>query len=312
VRFPALLSLLLALAVAGCSLIFATGELRGAPEGGTDAAPEAHEAGSDAGAGDGACSDDTPFAVVTKLEEIATPVREGLPRLLPDELTIYFQRESAPNGRIEMFVARRASRSAKFDPPTLVAELDSAFDDTAPAPTADGLTMYFASNRDTDGGLAHLYRTGRPAVQDPFGLILPVTATLADAAFEEKTPFVSAGGGELFYATDRDSDAGLGLWSARVLGTSGVQAPAPLGLPYPSATPVLTADGRTLYFSLANQIYFAPRLQDGGFDTPTPAPGLGSSAADRPGWISPDRCRLYFGRNADALNSDLFVAERSP
>lgn len=285
-----------------------------------DAAPDAPDAAvpdgaSDAAAdADGACTDDAPFSRVARLDALAGPTREGHPRLLPDERTIYFQRAKTNDPAaldFDLWVATRGSRQDPFGAPLLVTELETARDEAAPATTADGLTLYFASNRDGDGGLMHLFRTGRPATTDPFGLVQLVPATTGDGLANETNPAVDPLGRELFYASDRGSDAGLALWSARVAGGV-VQVPSPVGLPSPAASPALSADGLSLYFTFATQIYYARRDADGGFGAPVPAPGLASSASDRPGWISPDRCRLYFARNADAQNSDIFVAERDP
>ena len=61
----------------------------------------------------------------------------------------------------DIWVARRGSTADPFGAPALVTELASTADDTTPEVSADGLTMYFSSDRSSAGD-RDIYITTRP------------------------------------------------------------------------------------------------------------------------------------------------------
>ena len=98
------------------------------------------------GSNAGICHTGT-FGNPTLLATIATGSEEANPSLSPDELTMYFSSNRIGGQQRAIWMTTRASRSADFGAPTLVAELDSAADDRDPEISDDGLTIYWASTR---------------------------------------------------------------------------------------------------------------------------------------------------------------------
>jgi Tol biopolymer transport system component len=81
---------------------------------------------------------------------------EGNPMLTSDKLTVYFDSNRTGDG--ELFVATRASDTAAFGAPSVIAELSSTSADTDPWISPDSRTMLFTSNRD---GTQRLWQTTR-------------------------------------------------------------------------------------------------------------------------------------------------------
>jgi RHS repeat-associated protein len=112
----------------------------------------------------------TKLAVVNTLDDWA---EERRPLLTPDQLTLYFHSDrEGGNGDFDgdIFIARRTSTTQAsgapqdFGAPTLVDGLNSSSRDFPVALSKDSCTLYFASNRDTGGGISSpfkLYRASR-------------------------------------------------------------------------------------------------------------------------------------------------------
>ena len=143
------------------------------------------------------------FGAARPLTELNSASGEFLPRLSPDELTIVFTSQRAGGqGATDIWQARRSSVSAPFSAPTNVAELNTASDDTGPLLSANGLTIYFASNRAGGMGRLDLWRATRTSVDQPFGPAenLPVMNSPSD----ELDIALSSNERELLLSSDRD------------------------------------------------------------------------------------------------------------
>ena len=93
-------------------------------------------------------------------------------------------------------------------------------------------------------------------------------------------------------------------------------APQPIAEIAPSSlNPVVTADGLSMYFSqhdpsTNDDIVVSVRPNPSApWGPPSVVAGVNTSATDRPGWVSQDRCRLYLTRNV-ASDTNIFVATR--
>jgi Tol biopolymer transport system component len=99
---------------------------------------------------------DAPFEQTdtTLVDAVNQPTTiERNPTISPDGLELYFESDRGNGNRI--YVATRTSADQPFGPPADVAELNSVGNSNKdPALSADGRTIYFASNRNgTEGGL---------------------------------------------------------------------------------------------------------------------------------------------------------------
>lgn len=85
--------------------------------------------------------------------------------------------------------------------------------DTSPVITPDELVLYFASDRDSDGGTnLDIYVAKRAKNTDPFGTPTRVAGLSTDA--DELPGYVSADGCRLYLTRDDGSSGGLNLYSA--------------------------------------------------------------------------------------------------
>lgn len=100
-----------------------------------------------------------PFPAPAPIAELDSPADECDPHL-PDPLTMYFTRNVAARSLdLDLYVTRRASIGAPWDPPTRIDELSQPETrDSDPWVSADQSVMYFSSNR---SGADRLYMSRR-------------------------------------------------------------------------------------------------------------------------------------------------------
>ena len=80
------------------------------------------------------------------VSELSVPAKTDNPTLTADMLEIFFTSER-DGGPADIFVAKRSKRSARFGAPQRVDALSAAGVETSPAVSADGLTLWLASDR---------------------------------------------------------------------------------------------------------------------------------------------------------------------
>jgi len=272
-----------------------------------------NDAGKDVG-----CATVNPFtfdpAKQQQFVNVSTSAIEHGPRLSVDELTLVFYATlvpGAPPGHT-IYVASRALKSDPFSAASPMA-VNSNAADRSPMLSADGLSLYFASDRDPT---SEIYLATRASTNDPFGNAFPLTAVNTTA--NEGDPFLSFDGQELFLSRQSGADnpeiyrairSGAGFGGASLVAE--LSDPAAF-----DRNPVLSADGLNIYFASNRvalgdeRIWMATRpTKSSAFGAPTPI-GIDGS----PGWISPDNCRLYFSAElaGGAGFTDIYVAERAP
>jgi hypothetical protein len=106
-----------------------------------------------------------------------------------------------------------ASGGFDWSPPlSLGSDVNSAFEDTAPHLSSDGLALYFSSTRPESQGLEDLWVSRRPNRHAPWGPAAnlgPAINTLAN----ERSPALSRNRRLLFFATDRAGGlGGFDIW----------------------------------------------------------------------------------------------------
>jgi hypothetical protein len=126
-----------------------------------------------------------------------------------------------------------ASRGFDWSPPLNIgAEVNSAFEDTSPHLSSDGLALYFSSTRPESLGLEDLWVSTRPDRLAPWGAPANLGAAINTPA-NERSPALSRNRRLLFFATDRAG--GLGgfdiwmSWRPDPADDFGWQAPVNLG-----------------------------------------------------------------------------------
>jgi Tol biopolymer transport system component len=270
------------------------------------------------------CDVSKPFGAPVLLTDLNSAQNDDYVWLPADELTVYVGSERTGGlGAADLWIATRASASAAFGTLTDITSLDSTAYDERPSLTADGLAIFFDSNRGTDGHY-DIYIATRADVSADFGPPSPVTAINAANA-NDQSPTISADGTVLYFMSDRAGGAGgFDLYRATRANTS-----TPFGTPTAVAElnsanndedPVVSADGLTIFFESDRaggpgslDILKATRATTSdGFGTPVLVTELNTPTGDWVTWLSADGCRLYGGNNATnaAGKDDLWLATR--
>jgi Tol biopolymer transport system component len=152
-----------------------------ADAGGADAG-DADSGYADAGDADGIAEVWVPFGAIAPHPAFANVCVGGVglcasqadPTLTADELELYFS--SNPNTDNDIWLVKRASSTEPWGTPAKVDELSSTSLDETPEVSADGLTIYFASER--PGGVTpgrRLWVSHRGKRSDTWGKPTPVT-----------------------------------------------------------------------------------------------------------------------------------------
>ena len=126
--------------------------------------------------------------------------------------------------------------------------------DGGPDTSADGLTLYFVSDRRRGFGGSDLWVARRTSATDPWSTPLNLGPRV-NSEYMDASPSLSPDGLELYFDSSRPG--GLGDWDLWVARRASLSAPweppANLGSPFNSVqgdgTPQLSRDGRTLFFS---------------------------------------------------------------
>jgi Tol biopolymer transport system component len=118
------------------------------------------------------------------------------PKLTPDERTIFFNAYDIPGGKgaYDLWMASRPDRDSLFGQVTNLAELNTTTSEWAPCVTPDGLTLYFASNRN---GSSQLFRATRASLDSTFGPAEHL-AFLETPPWQNNHPYLG-GDGTAFY-----------------------------------------------------------------------------------------------------------------
>ena len=260
--------------------------------------------------------------LVTELRSDA-PARTDNPTLTADLLEIYFTSDRG-GGSGDVWSARRGDVAHPFSAPAPVTEVNSSTFETSSAISADGLTLWFGSDRPGGVGTTDIWVSSRANRNSPWlspgnvvalnttaediprppgqhGLVMPLSSKTATAAVYQT-----------FFAARSSEGAPFG---APVLVSE---------LAYPDRSTVdgfLSDDGLTLFFSSAflqappdaaapdggtptADLYVAYRRSIGDtFEQTLPLVELNTAGDERDPWLTPDGKTLYFTSDRDgALN----------
>lgn len=151
-------------------------------------------------------SETAPWSAANGPIQTNSPYRETAPWVRADELELLFtsDRPSTLGGE-NIWVATRPSPLDEFGGVLLVDTLSSDSDESASSLTADGLTVYFTSNRPGGLGQADVWTAERPSLQEPFRPAAHVAAVNSTA--NDSDPVPSKDGLELYFISDRNGTA---------------------------------------------------------------------------------------------------------
>jgi len=202
---------------------------------------------------------DFTFGEATNLgPAVNSAANEGPGAISSDGLELYFWDCYFPRpggfGGWDIWVTQRSAVSEPWGEALNLGPLiNTEYDDAKPSISADGLTLYFCSNRPGGYGGLDLWMSTRATITDdwraPVNLGEPVNGE-ADEAF----PCVSTDGLELYFDSGRPGGYGdWDLWVAkRATPDDPWGKPVNLGeainTPYYDSSPYLSPDGRLLFF----------------------------------------------------------------
>jgi hypothetical protein len=257
------------------------------------------------------CTAFGPWGTPTRIAELSTAMAEYGGQILPDDLTLYFDRHGAGD---EIFVARRPDRSSSFGIPQPLAELGTNAGEGSATLIPGELEIFFESGR---SGTVCLYRATRASTAALWGTPAPVAALCGSPT---EGAFVTRDGLTLYYntATPPTDYEGTLMTSVRAAAGAAFPAGSPIAELAGGATqgyPALSADGLTLYFESGSptDLYQATRPAIGmPFGAAAPVPGLNTSSIEQDVSISSDGLELFFASDRPpASNLDLYHTTRA-
>ncbi|MHC4117945.1 MAG: M56 family metallopeptidase [Planctomycetota bacterium] len=181
---------------------------------------------------------------------------DGGPCISADGLELYFVSDRpGGSGGPDIWVTKRATASDEWGLPTNPGKpLNSSFGDMGQSLSADGLQLYFSSNRPGGFGEYDMYVSSRPTKDDPWGAPVTLGPMLNSSSIDE-FPNISANGLILCFVSNRPGGyGGRDLWlTTRATKDDPWEKPVNLGANINRSewdfSPSLSADGQSLFFS---------------------------------------------------------------
>ncbi|MHC4206194.1 MAG: histidine phosphatase family protein [Planctomycetota bacterium] len=186
---------------------------------------------------------------------VNSSVRDFGPTCSADELSLYFEsdRPGGP-GNQDLWVTMRSTTEHPWAEPVNLGQIvNSSYADNSPGITADGLSLFFDSDRPDGFGERDIWFVTRSTINDPWAE--PVNhGPPINASYNETDACISADGMELYFSSDRPGGSGgADLWVARRSTVEdGWGTPVNLG-PYLNTSfddggPKISKDGHCLFF----------------------------------------------------------------
>jgi hypothetical protein len=256
------------------------------------------------------------FGPAQPVSELASTSRTDNPTLTGDLLEIYFttDRES---GNGDVWFATRASAAEPFGAPAPVSAVNGSTFETSSAISADGLTLWFGSDRSGGAGGVDVWVTQRPTRTDAWSTPVNVVALNSTADDIPRPPGQHAL--VMPMASTRPADTNPSgsyqtYLAARASAGAPFAAPAPIPeLDSPDSSTVdgfLSEDGLTLFYSATPasdggvaldggagnaDLYVAwRRATNEPFSFKQPLDDLNTPHDERDPWLTPDGKTLYF------------------
>lgn len=268
---------------------------------------------------DAECDRTKPFGTPALL--LDANLKSATPRLSHDELTIYFTSDNATTAT-DLFRATRATRTAAFGTAETMTAQSSASNDNDPAPSADHLSLFFHTGR---GGNNDLWVATRASTSADFGMPSAVPVVNDATAADAHPYYRSGGGGELYFTSLRNASTTYRIHVAKknVAGFLGPAVIQELVGAWNDWQPMVTEDGLTMLFAsdrpaptagAGMHLWITNRAStNDAWGAPQQLGELTSATAgvvEFAGWLSADRCRIYFSSNRDSTIHRTYFASR--
>jgi len=263
------------------------------------------------------------FEAPQVIPELRSDMRTDNPTLTADQLEIYFTSDRSGNG--DVWTAHRSDVLHPFAPATPIAEVNTSTFETSAAISADGLTLWFGSDRAGGVGTTDIWVSNRP--DRAAAWLTPQNAVALNTTAED-IPRPPGQHNLVMPLSSKTATAAVyqTFFAARP------SAGAPFGAPvlvkelaFPDRSTVdgfLSDDGLTLFFSSAplqfpadaaappdggiptSDLYVAwRRSADESFSSTQPLDDLNTPGDERDPFLTPDGRTLYFTSDRDgALN----------
>lgn len=154
---------------------------------------------------------DTPSPPLN-INDASAAVVDANPWISADGLTLYMT--STRNGTYDIFKATRTVITGDFGTPVAVGELNSTAVDDAPVLSADGLEIFFASNR-PNANRNDIWHATRSSTNDGFGAPSKV-AELSGDTTEDYPNWISPDRCTILFTSDRTGgNGGYDIWMAK-------------------------------------------------------------------------------------------------
>jgi len=257
---------------------------------------------------------------------VNTSDRDAAPSISADGLSLYLASDRpGGSGGWDLWVSTRKSTIDPWGKPVnLGPAVNSASDDSTPSITADGLLLYYASER---SGNMDLWVSRRETLTEPWGPPVSLGATVNSPSLDG-FPSISTDELSLYFFSNRPGGyGGDELWvTHRVSINDSWQTPVNLGStvnsPNLDASPSISADSLMLFFqsgrpgSMGYDLWVTSRtaITDDWRVPVNPGPPLNSSSTDLNPSISADGSMLYFNswRSGGSDLGDLWQASIEP
>ena len=179
---------------------------------------------------------------------------EWAPSISADSLTLYFcSPRTGGHGNFDIWQTIRSTVNDQWGTPeSLGSPINTPYYEKMPWISADGLEIYFTSDRVGGTDLSDLYVSKRATISDTWGE--PVNLSVLNSAHTEGEPSLSADGLTMFFSSTRPG--GFGEWDLYVTTrqTKDTEWSPPVNLgsqvntQYSEIAPCISFDGHTLYF----------------------------------------------------------------
>jgi len=206
---------------------------------------------------DGRAKADFVFGEPVKFGSIYVADSDDIDCFTSDGLEMYIDR-GYTGGNGDLWVLKRASVNDDWGTPVnLGPAVNSSQEDAIASISADGLTLYFQSNRPGGFGSYDIYVTTRTSRSDPWGPAVNMGPTI-NSSTTDADVWISTNGLELYFLSYRSGGYGLSdIWVARrATENDPWGVPVNLGPPvnsgYTEQSQSLSPDGLLLLFSDLN------------------------------------------------------------
>lgn len=130
-----------------------------------------------------------PFGALAQIPSLDTPTFDGQPYVAPDGKTLYFVHGATSAGPFNIYAS--AWTGAQFGGPVVMGVVEASTSQSAPVITADGMTLYYASDRAGGSGGIDVWKATRKVAGSPV-FNAPVHVPELDTASTDQPTWISA------------------------------------------------------------------------------------------------------------------------